>query len=126
MTKYLLISLGAIIGANARFIIGNWFVERGAVGFPWGTLVINLTGAFILSFFLTLTTERLIPDPNYRYLVAVGFCGSYTTFSSLTYETFLLLKPDNWWPPILYIGGSMVLGMAATLAGIALARLVTL
>ena len=124
MTKYLLISLGAILGANLRYLVGAWFTARGWTAFPWGTLTANLTGAFILSFFLTLTTERLVADPNYRFLVAVGFCGSYTTFSSLTYESWLLVGASGWWSGALNLVGSLLLGVLATLAGVALARLV--
>ncbi|MCW5851750.1 MAG: fluoride efflux transporter CrcB [Anaerolineae bacterium] len=124
MTKYLLISLGAILGANARYLVGVWFADRGWATFPWGTLTANLTGAFILSFFLTLTTERLVADPNYRFLVAVGFCGSYTTFSSLTYETFTQWGTNGWWPAVLNLMGSMLLGMLAVLAGVIAARMI--
>lgn len=123
MTKYLLISLGAVLGANARYIIGAWFAERGWAAFPWGTLSVNLIGAFILSFFLTLTTERIVADPNYRFLIAIGFCGSYTTFSSLTYETFTQWGTNGWWAAAFNLVGSMVLGMLATLAGVVLARM---
>lgn len=118
-----MISIGAIIGANARYLIGTWFAERGWTSFPWATLIINVTGSIILGFFLTLITERLVADPNYRLLVAVGFCGSYTTFSSLMYESFALMENGGQWGGLSNLVGSMLLGMLGTLIGVALARL---
>ncbi len=122
MTKYLLISLGAILGANARYLVQTWFADHGWAAFPLGTLVINVSGSFILAFFVTLTTERVLADPNLRFLVAVGFCGAYTTFSSLTYETWTVFNTGGWWPAAVNLVGTMALGVLATLAGVLLAR----
>ena len=119
-----MISIGAIIGANARYLIGTWFADRGWTAFPWSTLTINVTGSLILGFFLTLITERIVADPNYRLLVAVGFCGSYTTFSSLMYESFGLTQNTGLWSGLLNLVGSMIVGMLATVIGVALARLI--
>ncbi len=124
MQKYVFISLGAIIGANSRYLVQTWLAARVGTTFPWGTLVVNLSGAFILAFFLTLATERLVLDPNYRFLIAVGFCGSYTTFSSLTYESFALGGPAGWASALLNLVGSMALGMLATVVGVVAARLI--
>ena len=124
MTKYIIISIGAIIGANARYLIGTWFADRGWTAFPWSTLTINVTGSLILGFFLTLITERIVADPNYRLLVAVGFCGSYTTFSSLMYESFGLTQNTSMWSGLFNLVGSMTLGMLATVIGVVLARLI--
>jgi fluoride exporter len=123
LTRFLLISLGAIIGANARYLIQLWFADRGWTAFPWATLLINVVGTVVIAFFITLTTERVIADPNLRFLVAVGFCGSFTTFSSLAFETWTLYGENGWWTAALNIIVSTILGVVATLAGIALARL---
>ena len=122
MSRYLIISLGAIVGANLRYIIQTWFSDRGWTAFPYATLLINVTGAFILALFVTLATERLALDPNYRLLVAVGFCGAFTTFSSLTYETWSVGQASGWWLALVNLGGSAVLGMLATFLGIVAAR----
>lgn len=124
MDKYLFISLGAVLGANARYLVQTWVAARAGTTFPWGTLLANLSGAFILAFFLTLATERFVLNPNYRFLVAVGFCGSYTTFSSLTYESLALWQQTGWLPATLNMLGGLVLGVLATLAGIVAARLI--
>jgi CrcB protein len=86
--SYLVISLGGILGANARYLLGNWIAARYGTSFPYGTMVINVSGSFVIGFFLVLLTERFVVHPNWRRLFfAVGFLGAYTTFS-----TFVLVK----------------------------------
>ena len=85
----LLISLGAIVGANLRFL-AQYASRVIPAAFPYGTLLINLTGSLVLGFSLVLTTERILADPRWRLVVAVGFSGGYTTYSSFAYETFAL------------------------------------
>lgn len=124
MTPYLLISLGAILGANARFLLANWAAERWGTAFPFGTLIINLSGSLVLGFFLTYTLNHSLTDPRYRQLVAVGFLGAYTTFSTYTYDSVSLLLNGNWQSGLLNLFGSAILGALAVLVGIGLARLV--
>ncbi len=83
MLAYLWISIGAIIGASARYLISRQMARLLGASFPYGTLLINITGSFILGLFLVWSTERALPDPRWRLLVAIGFCGSYTTFFQL-------------------------------------------
>jgi CrcB protein len=87
MKTFLIISLGAILGANARYWLGGWSAGRFGTIFPYGTLIINLTGSLILGFFITLATDRFLVDPRWRLLVAIGFLGAYTTFSTYTYKS---------------------------------------
>ncbi len=122
MEKFLVISIGAIFGANARYWVGGWAAERFGAAFPYGTLIINLTGSFVLGLFLTLITERFIVDPNWRLLIAVGFFGSYTTFSTYTYESLNLILTGQPWLGLLNLFGSTLLGAAAALGGILLGR----
>jgi CrcB protein len=91
MEKFLLISAGAMLGANARYWIGDWVAQKWGAGFPIGTLIINLSGSLLIGFFMTLATERLMLDSRWRLLFAVGFLGAYTTFSTYTYESFTLI-----------------------------------
>jgi CrcB protein len=122
MTPYLLISLGAVLGANARYLLGNWAAARWGTAFPYGTLIINLSGSLVLGFFLTYTLNRGLTDPRYRQLIAVGFLGAYTTFSTYTYDSVSLLINGSWAAGLLNLSGSAILGVLAALLGIGLAR----
>jgi len=124
METFLLISLGAIFGANLRYWIGVWAAGRLGTSFPYGNLIINLTGSFILGFFMTLAVDRLLLDPRWRIFFAVGFLGSYTTFSSYTFESMSLILDNQWMPGLLNLFGSAFLGGLAVFLGIILARAV--
>ena len=122
MEKFLLISAGAILGANARYWLSGWAAQKWGAGFPVGTLIINLTGSLLLGFFLTLSTERFMLDPRWRLLFAVGFLGAFTTFSTYTYESFNLLFKGQWLPGLLNLFGSVILGVIAVGIGVYLGK----
>jgi CrcB protein len=116
------IILGAAAGACARYFLSNYIAQLSVTSFPYGTLIINITGSFLLGWFLMFTTERVLVDPRWRLLVAVGFCGSYTTFSSYAFETFALMEQGQWLLMALNIVISNALCFLAVLAGAAVAR----
>lgn len=118
MDKFLLISAGAVLGANARYWIGTWAAEKWGSAFPYGTLLINLSGSLLLGVFMALTAERAVIDPRIRLLVATGFLGAYTTFSTFTYESVSLLLKGAVVPGLLNALGSTALGLLAVGAGI--------
>ena len=120
--NYVWIAVGAIVGASARYFLSGFVARSVSATFPYGTLLINLTGSFVLGFFLIYSTERVLLDPRWRLLVAVGFCGSYTTFSSYAFESFALMEQGQWLLMGINILFSNVLCLAAVLAGAALAR----
>lgn len=120
--NYLWIALGAVVGACARYFLSDLVARHISTAFPYGTLLINLTGSLILGFFLIYSTERVLLDPRWRLLIAIGFCGSYTTFSSYAFETFALMEQSQWLMTGLNILFSNALCLAAVLAGAALAR----
>lgn len=122
MQTFLIISLGAILGANARYWLGGWAAQRFGTAFPYGTLIINLTGSLILGLFMTLVTERFLVDPRWRLLVAIGFLGAYTTFSTYTYESVNLILKGQVGLGLLDLFGSSFLGALAVTAGILLGR----
>jgi CrcB protein len=119
---FLAISLGAIVGANLRYWMSRYAVRLLGPVFPYGTLAINVLGSFVLGFFLVWTTERTIVDQRWRLLIAVGFCGGFTTFSSYAYETMVFFEQGQW----ALMAGNFVtnnlLACAGVLAGMALAR----
>ena len=117
-----MVSLGGVLGANARYLVGIWAAERFGPGFPWGTLIVNLTGSLAIGFFLTLVTERLPAHPYWRLFFAVGFLGAYTTFSAYTYESAQLLVEGAVVRALTNLVGSVVLGMVGVGLGIVLAR----
>jgi CrcB protein len=121
-SSYIWIALGAIVGASARYFLSTLIARDFASAFPYGTLVINITGSLILGFFLVFSTERVLLDPRWRLLVAIGFCGSYTTFSSYAFESFALMEQGQWLLTGINIVASNALCLAAVLAGAALAR----
>jgi CrcB protein len=115
-----LISLGAVLGANLRYAIARAMARFS--GFPYGTLTINATGSFILGFFMVWTTERVLADPRWRLLIAVGFCGGYTTYSTFAYETLALFEQGQWFASMANVAATNVLCLACVAAGAALAR----
>ena len=119
---YLWIALGAVVGASARYFLSGYIAKSFASSFPCGTLFINITGSLLLGFFLVLTGERLLVDARWRLLVAIGFCGSYTTFSSYAFETFALFEQGQWVLVAWNVMASNLLCFASVLVGAALAR----
>ncbi|RME82479.1 MAG: fluoride efflux transporter CrcB [Caldilineae bacterium] len=122
MQTFLLISFGAMLGANLRYWVGGWAAAHLGATFPYGTLIVNLTGSFILGFFITLASDLLLLDPRWRLLVAIGFLGSYTTFSSYTVESVNLILNGEWGSGMLNLFGSTVVGGLSALLGVLLAR----
>jgi len=122
LLDYLWISLGAVLGAGLRYFSSRVFARLISTSFPYGTLIINLSGSFLLGLFLTWTTERVLADPRWRLFVAVGFCGSYTTFSSYAYETIVYFEQGHWSLFATNILTNNVLCLAAVIGGAALAR----
>ena len=124
MEKFLIISAGAVLGANARYLISDWAARKLGVGFPYGTFIINLTGSLLIGLFLTLATERFVVDPRLRLFITIGFLGAYTTFSTYAYESFTLIYQGQWLAGTLNLLGSVLLGVAAVGAGIFLGKLI--
>jgi fluoride exporter len=119
---YAWISLGAILGANLRYLVSKFVARLSESSFPYGTLIINITGSIVLGFFLIWTTERVLANPLWRSLIAIGFCGSYTTFSSYAFETMAYFEQGHWTLFAANILANNVLCLSGVLAGAILAR----
>lgn len=122
LKDFLIISLGAIFGANFRYWLSRFAVREWGPDFPYGTLLINVIGSLIVGFFMIWTTERVLADPRWRLLVVIGFCGAFTTFSSYAFESMSLLERGQWALGCANVLGSNLLCLAAALGGMALAR----
>jgi len=118
----LIISLGAMVGANARYLLSRYAVKLLGPVFPYGTLIINIVGSLIVGFFLAWTSERALVDPRWRLLIVVGFCGSFTTFSSYAFESMAYFEQGQWSLMAANILSNNVLCLVAVMAGMALAR----
>src|ERR1700692_4634130 len=92
LANYFWIALGAVVGASARYFLSTLVARNFSSAFPYGTLLINVTGSLVLGFFLVFSTERALLDPRWRLLVAIGFCGFYTPFSRYSLPTLAALE----------------------------------
>ena len=124
MNRFVLIAVGAILGANARYLVGLWAGARFGAGFPVGTLIVNVTGSCALGFLLAAATGRLNISPELRLFLGVGFLGAYTTFSSYAVESLTLIENSSLWKALINIFANNFVGLASALLGIYLARLV--
>ena len=122
MRDFLAISIAAILGANLRYLLSRFALKEFGPVFPYGTLIINILGSFIVGLFVTWTTERVLVDPRWRLLVVVGFCGSFTTFSSYAYESMAFFEQGQWGLMLANVFSNNLLCLGGALAGIALAR----
>lgn len=120
--RYIFLAVGAILGALSRYFLSGWLNTS---GFPYGTLIVNVSGCLVIGIFGTLAAEKLIIDPNIKIAVQTGFLGSYTTFSSFGYETLRFLDEKNLKMAVLSFIGNNTLGLAAVWAGITVARMFT-
>jgi CrcB protein len=116
------ISIGAVAGANARYALGRALDGYVGSGFPFGTLVVNVTGSLLVGVVLTVLSERFLADPYWRLVLVVGFLGSYTTMSSYAWEALRLSEQSSWIQAAGYVLGTNALCLGACYAGMQLAR----
>jgi CrcB protein len=124
LQKYLMIAVGGALGSIARYLVGSAIGSRVGVRFPYGTLVVNLTACLVIGFSLTYFGKRADIAPTWRFLVTVGFIGSYSTFSTFEWETLTTLRAGAFAMASLYALGSLVLGLVAAWCGVALADVI--
>jgi fluoride exporter len=122
LVNFIMVSLGAIVGANLRYILSRYAAKVLGPIFPYGTLMINIVGSFIVGWFMIWTTERVLVDPRWRLLIVVGFCGGFTTFSSYAFESMAYFEQGQWALMMINILANNLLCLLAAIAGMALAR----
>ncbi|TVR81657.1 MAG: chromosome condensation protein CrcB [Rhodospirillales bacterium] len=122
-TLYAMVALGSLLGGSLRFVTSEAMLAAFGPGFPWGTLVVNVLGSFLIGLYATLTAPggRLPPRPALQHLVMTGFCGGFTTFSIFSLEALLLFQGGALPQAALHVGGSVVVWLAAVWAGHAVA-----
>lgn len=120
--RIFLIGLFGAIGTLTRYGVQGLVQIKMGSTFPYGTLLINLTGCFFLGLIGQLTLNRIVVAPEWRVAIAVGFFGGYTTFSSFGWETAKMLEDGEWLRASTYVAASVVFGLLLSLAGIRLAN----
>lgn len=116
---YLWVALGSALGGMARYGAGLAAARLWGIAFPWGTILINVAGSFVIAFFgaLTLPGGPLPASPALRVFVMVGLCGGFTTFSSFSLQTLELARDDAWSAAFLNVALSLALCLLAVAAG---------
>lgn len=115
----LLIVIGGAAGALARYNLGGWAQHRLGSAFPWGTMLVNVSGALLLGVIMR-ATERFPASGDWRALLAIGFCGAYTTFSTFSYETARQIQDRQWALAGLNSAGNFLLSLCAVFVGFAI------
>jgi len=118
----LLIALGGAGGAVARYVVDGLVTDRTGAGFPWGTLVINATGSFVLGLLFALAVEADVLPADIRGPLMIGFLGAYTTFSTWMLETWRLVEGGAISLAAVNVVGSAAVGVVAIVAGLAVGR----
>jgi len=121
----LLVGIGGFAGAIARRVVDLWVSDRAGSAFPLGTLVINVSGAFLVGLLFAWALERGVLPREIRGPVMIGFLGAYTTFSTWMLESWRLVEDGAWALAAFNLAGSAALGLVAVVAGLAVGRLIS-
>ena len=114
----LIIGTGGFVGSISRYLVQQLMQEKFDTTFPVGTMAVNILGSFIIGLVYALSEKGDVLSPEWRLFLAVGICGGFTTFSSLAYESFQMIKLEQFFFVALYMGLSLFLGLIATYLGV--------
>ncbi len=120
MDKWIYLLVGGVVGTASRYGLAGFVSQRTGPGFPWGTLAVNVLGCLVIGFLDALFEKKFLLSPNYRILLMTGFCGAFTTFSTLILETSNLLKENE----LLYAFGNVTLSLVAGFAAFKLGSVI--
>ncbi len=124
MTKYLMVAIGGALGSILRFWVGTYISNRIATRFLAGTFVVNMTACFLIGFVITVLAEKSSWNPNWRYLIPIGFIGGYSTFSTFEYETFRVFQEGDFLIAGLNVVLSVVVGFVSVWVGVITGRMI--
>ncbi|MBN2425191.1 MAG: fluoride efflux transporter CrcB [Calditrichaceae bacterium] len=123
MINIFAIGIGGFIGAVLRYLFTGWIYRLAGTSLPWGTLVVNVAGSFILGFFLVFEMTRLTLSPALRNFVAIGILGAFTTFSTFSYEAVNLIQDQLYMKALFYILLNVIISIIAVWFGMVTARI---
>jgi len=124
MFRNIVVFIGGGIGAVFRYLLAGWIYKIIGTDFPYGTLVVNVIGCFLIGLFLTIAEDRFLINPSLRIFVAVGIIGGFTTFSTFNFETIELLRDGAFALGMMNVVASIVLGLSATWVGSILGKII--
>jgi CrcB protein len=119
----LLVGIGGGIGSIFRYLCQKWVYQLYPYSFPWGTFIVNVSGCFLIGVFFAASEKTTLVSAGWRLFLTTGICGGFTTFSTFAFENMNLLRSGDSSYLLLYILGSVVLGILAVFAGVALIKL---
>lgn len=117
-----MIAAGGALGAIARYQVAAMIQARVPAGFPWGTFLVNVSGCLVMGIVTTMLSQQLVANPNWRFLIPIGFIGAYTTFSTFEMETFRAFSEGSFLIAAGNVLGSVIAGYLALWLGVILAR----
>ena len=123
--KLLIIGFGGFLGSVSRFLLAKIIQEEANSSFPWGTLIVNILGSFIIGIIFALSVKNNLLSPMWRNFLAIGFCGAFTTFSTFSLDNYQLLANQQFVFSLLYTLLSVILGFIFLYSGIILVRVLT-
>jgi CrcB protein len=118
----LAVAAGGALGSVARYLVGIGSARLFGLGFPWGTLIINIAGSFLIGAFVELFALKWELPQEARVFLTVGICGGFTTFSTFSLDAYVLMERGEWWLVAAYIAGSVVLSIGALVAAMHVVR----
>ncbi|HEV7437578.1 MAG TPA: fluoride efflux transporter CrcB [Pseudorhizobium sp.] len=122
MSHLLLVAFGGATGSVLRYLVGHWSIRHLGPGFPWGTMIVNVVGSFLIGFLAELVARRFGASAEIRLLLITGFLGGFTTFSAFSLDALVLFERAATAMAAVYIMGSVGLSLLAVLGGLALGR----
>jgi len=122
MRSLLFVGIGGGIGSMLRYLLQIFIGRHVPIVFPLGTFLVNCSGCFLIGMFYSLANKYTGFSPEWRLFLITGICGGYTTFSTYSYDGLILLKQGSNMAFMIYVLGSVVLGLLATFAGVAAFR----